>query len=73
MFNIWSCLDIARKYSMEMLSNVPISGESEELGKHHGQLNIGQKKWWTEVSTVLELLKIVELDILTRAPVDEKN
>ena len=73
MFNIWLCLDGARNYSMEMRSNVPISGESEELGKHHGQLNFGQKKWWTEVSTVLELIRIVELDIVTTAPVDENN
>ena len=43
MFNIWLCLDGARNYSMEMRSNVPISGESEELGKHHNQLNFGQK------------------------------
>ena len=35
--------------------------------------NFGQKSWWTEVSTLLELLKIDDPDILATAPVDEKN
>ena len=35
--------------------------------------NFGQKNWWTEVSTLLELLKINDPDILTTAPADEKN
>ena len=35
--------------------------------------NFGQKNWWTEVSTLLELLKIDEPDILTTAPEDKKK
>ena len=35
--------------------------------------NFGQKNWWTEVSTLMELLKIDEPDILTTAPEDKKK
>ena len=35
--------------------------------------NFGQKNCRTEVSTLLELLKIDEPDILTTAPEDKKN
>ena len=64
MFNIWLCLDGARNYNMEMPSNVPISGESEELGKHHGltqliQTEIGEKSetWFPPNGTQLQSLQ----------------
>ena len=48
----------------------PVRNAFDTLVQVH---NFGQRNWWTEVSVLLEILEIAEPDILTIAPVDEKN
>ena len=48
----------------------PVCNDFDTLVQLH---NFGQRNCWTEVSVVLQLLEIAETDILTIAPVDEKN
>ena len=45
----------------------PVRNAFDTLVQLH---NFGQRNWWTEVSVLLELL---EIDVITTSPVDEKN